>query len=152
MAGKFFEEFHVGDHFTSRARTITEADVVYYAGFTGDYNPLHTDHEFASKTLFGQRIAHGMVGASIAIGLWYRIGLTEGTAMALLETDWKFVGPIFFGDTVHTEATILETRRLSKPGRGLIRVGLDLVNQRGETVQKGTHIIMIRSNPELAEK
>ena len=145
MAGKYFEEFTVGDQFISRGRTITETDVVYYAGFSGDYNPIHTDREFASGSVFGERVAHGMLGACVGIGLWCRLGITEGTAMALLESNWKFKGPIRFGDTIHTVATVLEKKTVSKPGRGIVNVGLDIVNQRGETVQKGVLVLMIRS-------
>ena len=145
MAGKYFEELSIGDQYVSCGRTITETDVVYYAGFSGDYNPIHTDREFASGSVFGERVAHGMLGACVGIGLWCRLGITEGTAIALLESNWKFTGPIRLGDTIHTVATVLEKKPVSKPGRGIVKVGLDIMNQHGDTVQKGALILMIRS-------
>ena len=151
MAGKYFEEFTIGDQFISKGRTITETDVVNYAGFSGDYNPIHTDREFASCSAFGERIAHGMLGACVGIGLWCRLGITEGTAIALLESNWKFTSPIRFGDTIHTVATILEKRSVSKPGRGIVNVGLDIVNQHGATAQKGTLVLMIQSKERLTQ-
>ena len=147
--GKYFEEFCVGDHYRTRARTITETDVVNYAGLSGDYNPLHTDAVFGESTLFGERVAHGMLGACIGIGLWTMLGLTEGTTLALMESNWKFVGPVRFGDTIHTEITVLETKRVSKPDRGILRVGLDVINQRGETTHKGQLVLMLRAKAPL---
>lgn len=145
--GRYFEEFSVGDTFTSPARTVTEADVVTFAGLSGDYNPLHTDEEFAKTTPFGRRIAHGVLGLSITTGLMARLGLFDGTAVAFLGLDWRFTKPIFIGDTIHFEMEVLEKRETRHPDRGVLVRGVKLLNQRGEVVQEGTMTIMVRRKP-----
>lgn len=144
--GLYFEEFNVGEEFISPGRTITEADVCLFAGLSGDYNPLHTDEEYAKKnTVFGTRIVHGMLGLSILTGLIGRIGVSEGTAIAFLGfDDWKFTGPILFGDTVHLKMTITGKRETSKPDRGVIVRQLELINQKNEVVQKGISNLMVK--------
>ena len=85
MAGLYFEEFTVGQKITSVGRTVTEGDIMSFAGLTGDYNQIHTDAAFAAGTQFGQRIAHGLLGLSIAVGLLMRTGVLEGTVLAFRE-------------------------------------------------------------------
>lgn len=144
----FLEDFKVGQSYTSPARTITEADVVSFAGLSGDYNPIHTDAEFSGKTQFKQRIAHGMLGLSILTGLGSRSGILDGSAIAFLGIEeWKFSGPILFGDTVHVRMTVSEVRPSSKPGAGVLKRRMELVNQRGEVVQSGTFVTLVRAKP-----
>lgn len=145
MKTLFLEDFHVGDRYTTASRTVTETDVVIYAGLSGDYNQLHTDSEFAAKTPFGGRVAHGMLGTTIVIGLWTRLGLVEGTALAFLETHWKYIGPIFFGDTIHAEIEISQVKPASKPGKGTVYLNLKAVNQKGVPVQEGEMVLLIKS-------
>src|SRR4030067_3875552 len=96
MPGLYFEEFAGGQKITSVGRTVSEDAIWSFAGLTGDYNQIHTDAEFAKGTQFGQRIAHGLLGLSIAVGLLMRTGVLEGTALAFREiNDWKFVKPFF---------------------------------------------------------
>ena len=96
MAGLYFEEFSVGQTVKTIGRTISEDAIFSFAGLTGDYNQIHTDADFASKTQFAQRIAHGLLGLSIATGLIMQTGLLEGTVLAFREiTEWKFVKPFF---------------------------------------------------------
>lgn len=142
--GMYFEDFEVGQEFLSPARTITEADVVQFAALSGDYNPLHTDAEYARETQFGERIAHGLLGLAIASGLTGRLGLFEGTALAFLGVDWRFTGPIFFGDTIRVKIKIAEKREAKKPDRGIIIRDTSVVNQRGEVVQQGKITIMVK--------
>ena len=149
-AGRYFEELDVGDVFVSPARTVTEADVVAFAGLSGDYNALHTDEELARASPFGRRIAHGMLGMSILTGLTARLGLFEGTAIAFLGLEWRFTAPIFIGDTVHCELEILEKRETRNAERGVLVRGARLVNQRGEVTQEGTSTIMIARAPQPA--
>ena len=133
--GRHFEDFKVGEVIETSARTINPADVTLFAGLSGDYNPLHTDEEFAKTTPFGARIAHGILTLAISNGQQNLSGWFEGTALALLGLDRvRFTAPVRFGDTVHTELTVREARPASKPGRGV--VGFDAVvrNQRGEVV------------------
>ena len=111
------EDFKAGQETRTPARTVTEADVVAFAGLSGDFNPIHTDAEFAAATPFKQRIAHGALGLSIATGLGARTGMLDGTAIAFLGIeDWKFSKPIFLGDTVQVRMTVTDVRASSKPG------------------------------------
>ncbi len=138
----FYEEFKVGDVFVSPGRTITEGDITQFAAYTADNNPLHTNEEFAKQTVFGGRIAHGMLGASMAIGLWCRLGLMDGSALAFLGTSWEFVGAIKVGDTITSHITMANKRMTKKPGVGIIFLEFDVKNQKGETVQTGTMKLM----------
>lgn len=145
----YLEDFEVGAVFTTPARTITEADVAAFAGLSGDYNPLHTDAEFAANTPFRQRIAHGMLGMSIMTGLGARTGMMEGSALAFLGIeDWKFQKPILFGDTIHVKIRVTGVRAASKPGTGVIKRFVEIVNQRGEVAQAGTLATLVRARPQ----
>jgi 3-hydroxybutyryl-CoA dehydratase len=143
--GYYFEEFEEGVELETPARTITETDIQLFSGLTGDYNQLHTDVEFTKDTIFGQRIAHGLLGLSIAQGLATRLGFIEGTAVALREVTWKFVGPIFIGDTVHLEVKVAHKKAMPRLGMGMITFDLALVNQKEESVQKGQWKALIQS-------
>ncbi len=137
----YFEDFHLGQKFFSKARTVTEADVVNFAGLSWDHNELHTDAEYAGKTDFGERIAHGLLGLAIHSGLTYR--LTEGTLLAFLELTWQFKMPIYIGDTIHVEQVVKELRDSSKKDRGILTFEKELINQRDEVVQTGTTTILL---------
>ncbi|MFN2114455.1 MAG: MaoC/PaaZ C-terminal domain-containing protein [Anaerolineae bacterium] len=150
--GKHFEEFAPGYEAVSPRRTVTEADVGLFAGLSGDYNPLHTDAVFAADTMFGERIAHGMLGLSIATGLASRLGFIEGTALAFLGLDWKFRKPILFGDTVHLVARVAETRPAPAMGGGIVKFDVRVVNQRDDVVQKGTWSILVKSRADEAAR
>jgi acyl dehydratase len=142
----FFEDFAVGQETKTPGRTVTEADVVAFSGLSGDYNPIHTNAEFAAATPFKQRIAHGALGLAIVTGLGGRTGMLDGTAIAFLGIeDWKFAKPIFLGDTVHVRMTVSEARPSSKPGSGVLKRKMELVNQRGEVVQSGTFVTLVRA-------
>lgn len=146
--GLYFEEFEVGQKTTSGGRTITEADVVAFAGLSGDYNAIHTDAEYARTAPFGQRVAHGLLVLSIASGLAVSTGLLEGTVLAFREIDsWKFSLPTFIGDTVHVEMEIEETKALPRLGGGSVMIGLDIRNQDHKTVMKGRWSVLIMSRP-----
>jgi acyl dehydratase len=140
-----FEDFAVGVEFTTSARTVTEADIVHFAGLSGDFNPLHMDEEFAKQTIFGTRIAHGLLGLSIASGLISQLGLTRGTAIAYLGLVWSFRGALRAGDTIRIRLRIAEKREASKPGRGIVRMAVTVLNQKGEVVQEGENTLMMKS-------
>lgn len=144
----YYEDFSIGDAFTSPGRTVTESDVTVFAGLSGDYNPLHTDEEFAKETIFGTRIAHGLLGLSMVSGLVMRLGVFDGTVIAFLGLEWTFTGPLFIGDTIHFEMKIIEKRETSKADRGIIVREVLLLNQKNEVVQKGTMTIMMKRKPE----
>jgi len=148
--GLYFEEFAVGERFVTRGRTITEADIVAFAALTGDYNPLHVDAEFGKTTQFGERIAHGMLGASYAVGLIAALGLTEGTVIAIVNMTWDFTAPIRIGDTIHVDQTVISMRETKRADRGIIIFEVKLINQRGEVVQKGERVLLVARKPPRA--
>jgi acyl dehydratase len=147
--GYYFEDFEIDMEFTSSARTITESDIVSFAGLSGDYNQIHTDEEFSKSTPFGQRIAHGLLITSIASGLVAQSGLLEGTVIAFREIDqWKFTKPVFIGDTIHVVMKVVEKKIYKRLGGGTIRIYVDVLNQNDETVIKGIWIALMASKPE----
>lgn len=146
--GMYFEEFTVGQEIVTSSRTVTESDIVTFAGVSGDYNQIHTDVEFARTTPFQQRIAHGLLVLSIVSGLAVQTGFMEGTIIAFREiNDWKFSKPVFIGDTVHAVLTILETKALRRLGGGIIAIKLAVINQHADTVMTGTWTTLIASKP-----
>ncbi|MBN2147881.1 MAG: hypothetical protein JW726_10855 [Anaerolineales bacterium] len=146
--GYYFEEFAVGQRILTSARTVTESDVVTFAGLSGDYNQIHTDVEFSRGTPYGQRVAHGLLVLGIASGLAMRTGVLEGTVLAFREiNNWKFSSPIFIGDTVHVELLVLETKALPRLGGGSVVIELAVKNQRQEITMKGTWTVLVVSRP-----
>ena len=145
--GRYFEDFEIGDEVISPGRTVTEADIVAFAALTGDYNPLHCDAEYAKGTIFGERIAHGLLGLSIASGQVERLGFIAGTVEAFLGLEWKFRGPIKIGDTIHTEAKVARKKEMRRLGGGIVVLDVAIVNQKGEAVQKGQWTVLIKSKP-----
>lgn len=149
MPGLYFEEFSVGQKIASVGRTVTEGDIMTFAGLTGDYNQIHTDAAFAATTQFGQRIAHGLLGLSIAVGLLMRTGALEGTVLAFREiVEWKFVKPVFIGDTLRVEMEVKELKAMPRIGGGQALVALDVKNQKDETLMRGTLAVLVASKPQ----
>ncbi len=148
--GRTFDQFAPGEVITTARRTITEADIVNFAGLSGDFNPLHTDEEFARSTPFKGRIAHGMLVASVATGLANQLGIFEGTTLALLEQTVRYRGAVFPGDTVHLELRVADKRPSSKPDRGVITFAAAVKNQRGETVIEGHWTLLMRRSADEA--
>jgi acyl dehydratase len=146
--GLYFEEFEVGQKIVTVGRTIAESDIFTFAGFSGDYNQIHTDAEFARGTPFGQRVAHGLLGLSVASGLAMRTGILEGTVIAFREIkDWKFITPVFIGDTIHVEMVVAETKALPRIGGGSVVITLDVKKQSGESTMKGNWTVLVMSGP-----
>src|SRR5216117_431833 len=150
MEPLYFEDFEIDREYVTRSRTITEADVVAFAGLSGDFNPLHTDEEFAKKTMFGTRIAHGLLGLSIASGLINQMGIAEGTVMAFLGMTWNFKGALKSGDTITVRQRVADRRETSKQDRGILRMAISVINQHGEVVQEGEHTLMIKRRGSVA--
>jgi acyl dehydratase len=142
MKSYYFEDFAVGQQYRSAGRTVTESDISWFAGLSGDTIALAINDEVAKQSDFGGRIAQGMLGSSIIFGLWVRLGLMELNGIALLETNWKYLLPIKPGDTVHAECVITRVKLSSKPRRGTVFLHIDGVNQLGEVVQEG-HIVFL---------
>ena len=146
ILGKYFEDFKKGMEFLTLGRTMTEADIVSFCGFTGDFNPLHTDAEYASQSIFGERIAHGMCGFSMATGLLVRLNILEGTILAFSGIDkWRFRAPIKIGDTIHVIASVMAKRK-SKRG-GVVSFELDVVNQDDISVMEGVIQCLMKMRP-----
>jgi acyl dehydratase len=142
--GLTFDQFKIGDVFASQARTVTEADVVNFAGLSGDFNPLHTDEEFGKTTPLGTRIAHGMLVAAMATGMSNWTGVFEGTTLALMEQLIQYKSPTKFGDTVHLELKVLEKKETSKPDRGVVVFETRVLNQEGKAVLEGKWTLMMK--------
>ncbi|MFN3383386.1 MAG: MaoC/PaaZ C-terminal domain-containing protein [Archaeoglobaceae archaeon] len=131
----YFEEFEVGREFETAGRTITEADIVNFAGITGDWNQLHTDAEFAKNTIFGQRIAHGALVFSIMTGLLVRLGFIEKTIIAFYGIDkLRFTNPVFIGDTIKAVAKV--TEKEDRRAYGVVTIESRVVKQTGDVVLK----------------
>ena len=148
IRGQYFEEFTVGQKLETVGRTITETDVVNFAALSGDYNRIHTDAAFAATTPFGQRIAHGMCVSAIASGLVVRTNIMEGTVLAFREiNEWKFSKPVFFGDTIHVDAHVIDVKALPRVGGGAVTIKLEVINQKDEVCQTGRWTVLMLSKP-----
>ncbi len=145
----FFEEFEGSENWTTPHRTITEADIVAFAGMTGDYNPLHTNEEFAKKTQFGGRILHGPAVFAIATGLESRLGIKEGTAIAFLGMTWDLKAPVRIGDTIHVHQRVDSKRLTSNPSRGIVNFWVEVRNQKAEICQEGIWKVMFHTREGL---
>ena len=144
MPSLYYEDFQVGQEFLTRRRTVTEADITIFAGLSGDHSPIHTDELFAKESPFGTRIAQGALGLSIATGLIVQMGLTEETALALLEITCRFTDAIRIGDTIQVRQVVEEKRETSKPGRGIVTIRYDVLNQHGKVTLTGVEKLMIK--------
>jgi acyl dehydratase len=137
----YFDDFHLGQKFVSKSRTLTEADIVNFAALSWDHNQLHTDAQYAGQTQYGKRIAHGLLGVVTHAGLTYQ--LTEDSILALLEINWKFHLPIYIDDTIHVEQTVKDLRESSTGDRGILIFEKEVKNQKNEVVQTGTTTILL---------
>jgi 3-hydroxybutyryl-CoA dehydratase len=149
IRGLYFDEFFIGQKILSAGRTVAESDIMVFAGLSGDYNQIHTDAEFSKGTPFGQRVAHGLLGLSITSGLAMRTGVLEGTVIAFREiNDWKFIKPIYIGDTIYVELEVVDKKALPRIGGGSVGIGLNVKNQSAETVMKGVWTVLVANKPE----
>ena len=146
LRGKYLEDFVVGDVFFTPARTVSEADVCAFACLTGDFNPLHMNEEWAKEhSVFKTRIGHGMFGVALISGLINQTGMMEGTTIAVIETHIKFTGPLMIGDTVVARCTVTEVKPSSKPGRGVLKLDCDLVNQNDDVSVKQEIVLLVKT-------
>ncbi len=138
----YFDDVEVGQEWESLGRTITQADIVNFAGLSGDFNPIHIDHEFARSSPFHQPIAHGLLVFAIASGL----GLYSPpmrTLAFLTIREWHFRGPIFIGDTIRVRTKVLEKEARARGRRGVLTWQRQLVNQAGKVVQEGIILTLV---------
>jgi len=149
-AGLTYADLRVGMSFRSPGRTITDADLMAFAGLTGDYSELHTSDVYARKSVFGRRVAHGMLGLAYAHGLmWARTGELRETAIAFLGIhDWKFTGPIFVGDTIFVNYRLAELRdSKSKPTQAIALFDVEVVTHDERVVQRGQKALLVSKVP-----
>jgi acyl dehydratase len=148
--GLYLEDFEINSTRLTRGRTIGEGDVSLFAGLVGDYNPLHVDEEFSSRSIFGTRVAHGPLVLSTAIGLMSQLNWIDGTALGLLGISWEFHAPVKCGDTVSAKVTPLEARPSQTPERGILKLGFEVLNQHDEVVQVGSIVLLMQRRPQPA--
>jgi acyl dehydratase len=147
MTDLYFDDLEIGQVFESVGRTITNHDVLTYAGITGDNNEVHTNDEYAKNTPFKTRIVHGILVVGIASGLTQRLGIFNRSAMAALDLQWTFKAAVLIGDTIRIRITIEALRETSKGGRGIVTRAYDVLNQRDEVVQTGKLVVMMHKKP-----
>lgn len=148
--GYTYDELYVGLSFRSPGRTITDADLVGFAGLTGDFSELHTSDVYAEASPFGRRVAHGMLGLAYAHGLmWARTGELRPTVIAFLGiSDWRFISPIYVDDTLFVNYAITEMRdSASRPTQAIVTFDVEVVDQTGRLLQKGTKAILASKVP-----
>ena len=143
--GLYFEDFAVGTRLRTAGRTITEADIVTFAGLSGDFNQIHTNAVYAAGDTFGKRVAHGLLVQSIATGLAVQSGVIEGTVLAFRELDCKFSLPVYIGDTVHVEIDIIELKAFPRLSGGNVTMKYAVVNQDGASTQRGNWVMLVKS-------
>ena len=142
--GKFFEEFIIGDTFVSAERMITANDVKDFADLSGDHTQIHTDEDYAKATVFGERIAHGLLGLSAVSGLAAKLGFTEDTIIALRSMNWKFKKPIKYGDKIKGIFEVSEKKELRGQDSGLVTFEVRVLNQEKDLIQTGIWKMIIK--------
>ncbi len=146
--GLYFEDFFAGQAIETGKRTIAEDDIMTFARLTGDDNRIHTDPEFSKTTMFGRQIAHGLLGLSIASGLAWQTGILDGTVMAFREVnEWKFVKPVFIGDTIYVQLKVTEVKALPRISGGSVTIALEVKNQSEEVCHRGQWTVLMMSKP-----
>jgi acyl dehydratase len=146
--GLYFEEFSVGQKLTTEKRTVTEDDIMSFARLSGDDNRIHTDPEFSKTTMFGKQVAHGLLGLAIASGLAWQTGILDGTVIAFREVnEWKFVKPVFIGDSIYVDLETIETKALPRIGGGSVTITLEVKNQKDEVCHRGLWTVLMMSKP-----
>jgi acyl dehydratase len=144
---RYYEDAKVGDECITPSVKVTAEMINAYADLSGDHTPIHVDEEYARKSDFGTRVAHGLLGLSLADGLKTQADYRFLPGKSLGWT-WDFVAPIKINDTVHVKFRVGSMRTTSKPGWGILVLPSELINQRGEVVQRGEHKVMIPRRPQ----
>ncbi|MGH9621529.1 MAG: MaoC family dehydratase [Bryobacteraceae bacterium] len=142
ISEQFFEDYQVGARRATAGRTITETDIVIHAGQTGDFFPHHMDAEWCKTQLFGQRMAHGTLVFSVAVGM--TAGVVNPRAVSYGYDRLRFIKPVFIGDTIHVSVLIKEKRDDTKhANRGFVVESCEVTNQKGETVLYCEHLLIV---------
>jgi 3-hydroxybutyryl-CoA dehydratase len=141
----YFEDFRIGDRVASPDRTITESDIMRFAALTGDWHAVHTDAEYAKHTVFGERVAHGLLILAIGAGLMFQAGergVPRSTIALYRVEKTRFVAPAKIGDTIRVEAEVVQTGAIDEQ-RGLIAFAHRILNQRDEEVLTYTSKLVV---------
>ena len=144
--GKTFDDLNIGDEIITTGRTITETDVVNFAGISGDFHPEHMNEEYAKKGPLGGRIAHGLLTTAVATGMVNQTGITEGTTIAVLEMKERFIKAVRFGDTLRSVFKIINKKETKKPDRGIVTAALTVLNQKDDVVLEAEIVLMLYRN------
>jgi len=146
--GLYYQQFELGKRIVTPGRTVTEADIVNFAGLSGDFNSIHTDAAYSAGSFYEKRVAHGLLVLSIASGLAVRTGMMEGTVLAWREiSDWRFSQPVFIGDTVQAQLEVIETKPMPRLNAGMVGLQVQVNNQDGKTVMKGRWNLLVLNQP-----
>jgi acyl dehydratase len=138
----FFGDVEVGQEWESQGRTITQTDIVNFAGISGDFNPIHVDHEFAKTTPFRQPIAHGLLVFAIASGLGLHSPPMRTLAFHSIR-EWHFKEPVYVGDTIRVRTEVLEKEERARGRRGVVTWRRQIMNQSGKVVQEGVSVTLV---------
>jgi acyl dehydratase len=147
----YFDDIEVGQQWESLGRTVTQTDIVNFAGLSGDFNPIHLDHEFAKTTPFRRPIAHGLLVFSIASGLGISCPPMRTLAILTIK-EWHFKAPIFIGDTIRVRSIVLGKEVRSRGKRGAITWQRQIMNQEGKVVQEGVTVTLVQGRATLAQE
>ncbi len=145
--GRYFEDYETGARRQTGGRTITETDIVIHAGQTGDFYPHHMDAEWCRTQEFGQRVAHGTLIFSVAVGM--TAGEVNPLAFSYGYDRLRFIKPVFIGDTITCAVTIVEKREHKRPDLGFVVERVEVSNQRGETVLVADHLLLAQRRDPL---
>lgn len=133
---RYFEDYRVGKRFVSEFRQITESDIVDFARLSGDFHPTHFDDEFAKDSFYGERVGHGLLSLSVAMGLMNQWDYRSRSIMAFIKVTCSFLRPVKINDRIRAVSSILEKREWKRPDKGVVVFDLEIINERGETVAK----------------
>jgi acyl dehydratase len=147
----YFDDVEIGQEWESGGRTVTEADIVNYAGVSGDFNPIHIDHEFARKTPFGRPLAHGLLVWAISSGLGLYAPPMRTLAF-LSVREWHFRQPVYVGDTIRVHSKVLAKEVRANGRRGIITWERKILNQQDKVVQEGITLTLVEGRANLKKR
>ena len=144
LKDRMFDDIEVGDEIITKPRKVTEADVVDFARLSGDDHPEHMDEAYAKESIYGERIAHGLLIIGIVTGQVNRTGMLEILTIGVMDMNIRFLKAVKFNDIVNTKARITGKRETKKPDRGIIKIGAQAYNQRDELVLEAEWTVMVK--------
>jgi len=147
----FFDDLELGQEWESLGRTVTQTDIVNFAGLSGDFNPIHMDHEYCKDTYFRQPIAHGFLILAIGSGLGVAYPPVRTLAFIGIK-EWKFTQPVFIGDTIRMKTKVLQKEERSRGKRGVVTWQRQIVNQANKVVAEGLIITLVEGRARRALK